>query len=117
MSLLPTNYFKVLQYAAGLQLFVAAAQAATFSDANWVSLGGLPGTDGGVTAAVTDASGNLYIGGGFTAAGNVVANNVAKWNGSGWSALGSGVNGRVYALAVSGGTLYASYLLPGAAGP
>ena len=36
------------------------------------------------------------------------ANYIAKWNGSAWSALGSGMNGAVYALAVDGaGNLYA----------
>jgi hypothetical protein len=80
----------------------------TFSDANWVSMNpNIPGTDGGVSAATVDGSGNLYIGGIFKAAGNVVANNVAKWDGSTWSSLGSGLNSNVNALAVSGGTLYA----------
>jgi len=37
----------------------------TFSDANWVSMGGIPGTDGEVLAAVIDRSGNLYVGAGF----------------------------------------------------
>ncbi|MCX6928337.1 MAG: hypothetical protein NT154_34780, partial [Verrucomicrobia bacterium] len=79
----------------------------TFSDENWVSLGGLPGTDGDVRAAVVDASGNLYIGGWFTVVGDVVANKIAKWDGSAWSALGSGMNYYVKALAVSGTNLYA----------
>jgi hypothetical protein len=89
----------------------------TFSDANWVSMGSLPGANGQVNAAVTDGSGNLYIGGDFTAVGNAVANSIAEWNGSSWSALGSGMNDSgagsdgygpvVHALAVSGGTLYA----------
>ena len=79
----------------------------TFSDANWVSMGGFPGANGTVHAAVTDGSGNLYIGGIFTAVGNTLANNVAQWNGSSWSALGSGMNDEVLALAVSGSTLYA----------
>jgi hypothetical protein len=79
----------------------------TFSDANWVSLGGFPGASSSVYAAVTDGSGNLYIGGQFTVVGNTVANYIAEWNGSSWSALGSGMNIGVYALAVSGGTLYA----------
>ncbi|MCX6917216.1 MAG: hypothetical protein NT167_29960 [Verrucomicrobia bacterium] len=79
----------------------------TFSDANWISMGGLPGTDGAVSAAVIDGPGNLYIGGSFTIVGNVIAKNIAKWDGSSWSALGPGVNGEVRAMAVSGGTLYA----------
>ena len=65
----------------------------TFSDANWVSMGGFPGANGAVNAAVTDGSGNLYIGGDFTVVGNVIANNIAQWNGSSWSALGSGMSG------------------------
>jgi hypothetical protein len=82
----------------------------TFSDANWVSMGGLPGANGQVSAAVTDGSGNLYIGGEFTTAGGIAANHIARWNGSSWSALGSGMSGSypyVLALAVSGNTLYA----------
>ncbi len=64
----------------------------TFSDANWVSLGGLPGVNGAINAAVVDSDGNLYIGGQFTVAGNVIASNVAEWNGSSWLALGSGMS-------------------------
>jgi hypothetical protein len=79
----------------------------TFSDANWVSMGGFPGANGPVEAAVIDGSGNLYIGGNFNAVGNTLAANVAEWNGSSWSPLGSGLNGYVRALAVSGSTLYA----------
>jgi hypothetical protein len=86
----------------------------TFSDANWSSMNpGVPGTDGSVEAAVVDDSGNLYIGGSFSIAGNAPANNIAKWNGSSWAALGSGMRGGpnnqtvVSALAVSGGDLYA----------
>ena len=47
---------------------------------------------------------DLYAGGYFTTAGGVSANRIAKWNGSAWSALGSGMNGSVNALAVSGAT-------------
>ena len=79
----------------------------TFSDANWISMGGVPGANGSVSAAVADFSGNLYIGGNFTAAGDVVVNYIAKWDGSNWTPLGSGVSGVVNALAVSGSDLYA----------
>ncbi len=79
----------------------------TFSDANWVNLGGLPGANGQGNATVVDGSGNLYVGGNFTVIGNTAANCVAKWNGTNWTALGSGLNGGVIALAVSGNTLYA----------
>jgi hypothetical protein len=80
----------------------------TFSDANWSSMGGIPGADRLVYAAVVDDAGNLYIGGTFNITGNVIANHIAKWDGSTWSALGSGISGQVSALAVSGSDLYAA---------
>src|ERR1035441_9626759 len=70
-------------------------------------MGGLPGADSQVSAAVVDGSGNLYIGVYFTVVGDVIANHIAKWNGSSWTALGSGMNSNVWALAVSGSDLYA----------
>ncbi len=79
----------------------------TFSDANWISMGGLPGANDEVYAAAMDSSGNLYIGGSFTLVGGVFANRIAKWNGSSWSALGEGMNGEVAALAVLGSEVYA----------
>ena len=82
----------------------------TVSDANWSSMGGIPGVDGIVSEAVVDGSGNLYIGGEFHLAGSVIANHVAQWNGSAWTALGSGLVGsspHVSALAVLGSDLYA----------
>src|SRR5881397_1921638 len=43
----------------------------------------------------------------FTTADGVLVNNIAKWSGSNWSCLGSGMNSSVHALAVSGRDLYA----------
>ena len=55
-----------------------------------------------------DASGNLYAGGRFTTAGGTSAAKIAKWNGTTWSALGTGMNNAVSALAFdSSGNLYA----------
>jgi hypothetical protein len=79
----------------------------TFSDANWISMGGIAGANPQVNAAVVDGSGNLYIGGGFTFVGDVVAIFIAKWDGSSWTSLGSGMDGGLDALAVSGGDVYA----------
>src|SRR5258705_9127541 len=86
----------------GITSVLNVSAAADFTDANWISLGGIPGANSQVYAAVMDGSGNLYIGGGFTLVGDVIANRIAKWNGSSWSALGSGLNCRVAALAGSG---------------
>src|SRR2546428_224512 len=57
---------------------------------------------------------DVSAGGYFTRAGGSAANYIAKWNGTSWSALGSGMGGlaagylrSVYALAVSDSDLYA----------
>lgn len=42
----------------------------------------------------------LYVAGEFEQIGGVQASNIAKWDGSVWSALGAGLDGRVRALAV-----------------
>ena len=69
----------------------------TFSDADWVSLNpSYPGADGYVYALAVEETGNVYIGGGFQVVRNVRANHIAKWDGSTWSALGSGINEEVH---------------------
>lgn len=79
----------------------------TFSDANWISIGGVSGPSFNVIAAVVDGSGNLYIGGDFRSVGSVSANYIARWDGSSWSALGAGMSSAVWTLAVTGSELYA----------
>ena len=74
------------------------------------------GVNGPVYAmAVYDST--LYVGGSFDSAGGVPVNNIAKWDGKTWSALGTGVRykiGGVYssasvsALCVFNGLLYVS---------
>jgi len=77
-------------------------------------MGGGDGEDDpGVHALAVDSSGNVYVGGGFTTAGDVPAENVAKWDSTAWSALGTGIGGttkwpRVSAVAAGGsGSVYA----------
>ncbi len=58
--------------------------------------------------AMTSYNGNLVVSGYFTqVGGTVTANRVAQWNGSTWSAIGTGIAGGVEALAVLGTDLYA----------
>jgi trimeric autotransporter adhesin len=69
---------------------------------------GSPG-DGvyGPVYAISGSPTEIYVGGDFTALGTGWgANHIAKWSGSGWSALDEGVNGVVRALALSGTNLY-----------
>jgi hypothetical protein len=84
---------------------IGLALEPTFSDANWTAIGAIPGTDGTVYAVVADGSADIYIGGDFTKVGDVIANRIARWDGTRWSALDSGLGGdyaAVYALTVSG---------------
>ncbi len=59
-----------------------------------------------VDALAWDGTG-LYAGGDFTIAGGTPALYIARWNGSSWSAVGSGMNNVVNALAWDGTGLYA----------
>jgi hypothetical protein len=67
---------------------------ATGCQPEWLpTFGALPGLSNNVRDMVVydDGSGPaLYVGGGFGIAGSVVAHGIAKWDGTAWSALGSG---------------------------
>ena len=94
---------------------VNANRLAKWDGANWsaVGTGNGNGLSGPVTVLLTNGT-DLYAGGGFTSAslpgGAVSANNLAKWNGSQWSGIGTaggnGVNFRVNALVSLGNDLY-----------
>jgi hypothetical protein len=106
----------------GTQLYAGGEYAgcancvARWNGKSWSPIGsGASGVPGNVYTLAVKGS-DLYVGGAFTtvttAEGvSVPANHIAKWNGSGWSTLGSGA-GRpvpgdaVYALAVIRNDLY-----------
>jgi hypothetical protein len=91
---------------------VMASNVAKWNGSAWSALGsGISGSQygTGVTSLACDSSGILYVSGSFSTAGGVAANNIAKWNGSAWSALGSGFGGE-YANSLvcdNSGNLYA----------
>ncbi len=84
---------------------------------SWQPVGaGVGGTFGAPTVRALgtfdDGSGEaLFAGGDFVRAGDVSAPKIAKWNGSNWSALGTGLDGQVSALTTfddgTGRALYA----------
>jgi hypothetical protein len=97
---------------------VSANRIAKWDGSSWSRLGsGMSGTAAHVSALRVHDDGSgpaLYAGGGFVSAGGVAASNVARWDGTAWTALGSGLAGSVddvWALAVyddgSGPALYA----------
>ena len=67
--------------------------------------GGLSG--GGATPdAILISGSDVYVGGDFTQAGTTAASHIARWDGTAWHALGSGVDGTVYALTMYNGKLW-----------
>ena len=85
-------------------------------DPSWLpAFGGLPGTNLGPVRdfVVFDDGGGaaLYAGGRFGVAGGEIVSYIAKWDGASWSALGTGLQYTVHALAVfddgTGEALYA----------
>jgi trimeric autotransporter adhesin len=104
---------------------VVAYVVALWTGSAWsgVGAGGSGGFDSEVYAMALDGSSGLYAGGKFRYAGgtslepgNVAANGIAHWNGSGWSALGTGISQcqdlgsgcspEVRAIATSGNNVY-----------
>ena len=72
-----------------------------------------------VISMALDGAGNLYVGGRFTSAGGVLSTtNIAKWNGTTWSALSTGLNNDVFALTrAPNGDLYIGGLFTNTAYP
>ena len=85
---------------------VGANHIARWDGTSWSSLGsGMSGSGWPATAVrclVALAGGNLVAGGVFTTAGGVSADNIARWDGAGWAALGGmialGLDPGVHAL-------------------
>jgi len=84
-----------------------AAFIARYDGTSWQTVGPTVGMNAPVRALqVFDPDGPgplpplLIAGGAFTQAGSTPASGIAAWNGTSWSALGPGTDGRVRALAV-----------------
>jgi hypothetical protein len=75
---------------------------AVWDGATWDGLGGTNDVlNGGVYAMAFGPDGSLYIGGNFSLTSGLIGlNYVAKWSGTAWQPLGTGVNGRVRSIAV-----------------
>jgi hypothetical protein len=94
----------------------AANRIARWNSGTWNALGS--GIGNTVNALAWDGT-NLYAGGAFTTAAGKAANYIARWHSGAWSplatsAVGSGMNGPVNALAWDGDSLYDSLYAGGA---
>lgn len=104
-------------YAAGCDVVNGPANnISKWNGINWSPVGvgvytvGGGGFDSWVNSLLV-YNGELYVAGRFTNAGDVEANNIAKWNGTNWSAVGDGLGLYGYSvstLAVYNGELYAA---------
>ena len=91
---------------------VPAKGIARWSGGRWSPLGDgvATGIYDGVVRAIAISERDLYAGGTFRIAGSTHANNIARWDGNAWSALGEGIGGgveQVLAIGVHRGQLYA----------
>jgi hypothetical protein len=90
-----------------------ASCIARWNGSAWSALGS--GLSGGgpytTVSAFAVHNGQLIVGGNFTTAGGVAASAIARWNGSSWSSLGSGMGSmmipQVFALGTYGSDLIA----------
>ncbi|MEJ7693430.1 SdrD B-like domain-containing protein [Daejeonella sp.] len=89
---------------------VSANCIAKWDGYNWTALGaGISGNGNGIwhVEEIRMIGNNLYAGGLFNLAGGISAKNIAKWNGTSWSALAGGFSGVVLSIAEFNGMVYA----------
>lgn len=97
---------------------VSASNIAQWNGSNWsqpgtsTKLAGLKKNETGnktesiiLSAVAVDANGHIYVGGKFSQFNNVAANNIVKWDGISWTALGAGVDSTVHTLEIDGAGL------------
>jgi hypothetical protein len=108
-------------YAAGT--FTAAGSTVVKNIARWngVNWGDVGGGSSDYTGAISVSAlqvyhGELVAGGMFDSLGTIAANHIGKWNGSAWSAMGSGMNNGILTLQTMADTLYAGGLFTTADG-
>lgn len=91
---------------------IAASNIAKWDGNSWSSVGttGTGFTIGtGVVHTITVHNNELYIGGTFSSVDGVAADDIAKWNGTSWSAVGTSntiSGGPIYAMASDGTDLF-----------
>lgn len=97
---------------------VSVNNIARWNGTTWAAVGsGIAVTSGGiVNKAMAVYNGELYVGGNFTTAGGQSVSNIAKWNGTSWSPVGTGVSGIVYCMIVHNNSLVIGGIINNAGG-
>ncbi len=97
------SFFSILAICLG----IPCIQGDETTSFGWLPGDGIRGFDGKVISTTLwdrDGPGGedpvLVVGGDFSVAGEILANNIAIWNGTDWEALGDGLSGEVHAFAV-----------------
>lgn len=73
-------------------LSLTAQNTKAAGDNHWDNRFGATNSPNGPVYAIFVKDTNVYIGGSFTQVGSISANNIARWDGHQWHALGDGVN-------------------------
>jgi uncharacterized repeat protein (TIGR02543 family) len=104
----------ILVIAIVVQLFGFTGNQSAQAASMWSSLGtGLSST---YVRSIAVSGTDVYAVGNFTTAGGNPATHIAKWNGSQWSNLGTGLNSFAFAVAASGSDVYAGGIFSTAGG-
>ena len=85
--------------------FVATDKPMAAGDEYWDSRFG-PAEPNGEVDAIAVTGGIMYVGGLFSTIGGIRASNIARWDGTSWTPLGSGVDHVVLSIAVAANGLY-----------
>jgi len=97
----------VLAMAIGAGSLFAQEDTTAATDSSWNFEFPAVTLDGPVHRVAVAPNGDIYIGGEFTKVNDITVNRIAKWNGTTWSALGTGIpGGSVHAIAFSGNDVY-----------
>jgi hypothetical protein len=109
----------LFQHVNGVGTF--ARSLARWNGTTWSAVGEAPNVGvSGLTPSVVRSlqvfDDELIVGGHFTAAGGMAASRIARWNGTSWQTLGTGLNDDALDLAVLDGDLIASGFFTAAGG-
>ncbi len=96
------------EWAAGRAQFrprLKPPEAPAAGDEYWSAEFGLPSPDGILYCAARFGN-DLIVGGSFQQIGGVPVNNIARWDGTAWHAMGDGTSDRITCMTVYDGSLY-----------